>query len=417
MFPYKSFEKKHGFIPAALVFEAEWINGLALIRGLGEKGIIVYALSSNPKAIGFYSKYVKKHIVHPDPNSNSECFLDFIVKLGKKLNDENQKGVLFPTSDLLVKIFSENKDALKDYFIFTFPDSDITLNCLNKTIQYQKAIESGIHIPKTYFEANLSCLYHDLNAKKISYPLILKASYSYVLNNRKKYRTVLIRNKYELTQILTKVRKDEVSFVIQEVIPGNDDTLYTLGSYMSKDVTFKAIFTGRKLRQKPPRFGICRVGESVYVPKIIHYGYLLLKCLKFFGISQVEFKYDYRDNEFKLMELNPRSWSWIGLPIKMGINIPYVAFCDVLNIDEKPQYMQQKKYIWISIEDDILISFKFADGFPLKHLFIPKNGLYEAYFSLKDPLPWFLHMKEFFRSEIDFFKKLKISRGIERCQN
>ena len=396
MFSYKNFKKKYDFTPVALVFGADWVNGLALIRGLGEQGVIVYALSSNPKAIGFHSKYVKNCIVHPNPSINLDSFLNFMSELGIKLKKRGEKGVLFPTGDLMVKIFSEREEELNNYFIFTFPTEKITANLLNKKIQYKKAIQNHIPLPKTYFENDLNLLNNDLKAKKTDFPLLLKACYSYSSIAREKYRALLITDEYQLVQIISQAKKDYVPFMIQEVIPGKDDTLYTFGSYMSKNGILKAIFTGRKLRQKPPGFGICRVGESIYVPKIIDYGYSLLKSLNFFGISQVEFKYDYRDHDFKLIEVNPRSWSWIGLPIKMGINIPYIAFCDVLGIDTKPKYMSRKKYLWMCIEDDIRYSLRLRDGIPLKHLFLKKKGFYEAYFSLKDLLPGLFHLRELF---------------------
>ncbi len=397
MFPYKNFIRKNGFIPVALVFGAEWVNGLAIIRALGEKRVNIYALSKYANAIGFYSRYIKNYIIHPDPYKNPKLFLEVMINTGEKLLNKNEKGVIFPVSDLEVKLLTENKEKLQKYFIFTFSDIKSTvIRCIDKKYHFENAVKNSVPVPKTYFPNKLEELYFDLQNNKIDYPILFKARHSLVSNIREKYRVILIRDQNQLNKIVKLATKDKVPFLIQEVIPGGDENLYTLGTYMSKKGSFKAIFTGRKLRQKPPHFGICRVGESIYSPKIIGYGYKLLKAINFFGISQVEFKYDYRDDEFKLMEINPRSWSWIGLPVKMGINIPYIAFCDVLGINEKcpPPHICSKRYLWISIEDDILTSIKFKDGFPLKHLLSNMNNLCEAYFSLKDPIPWVYHINE-----------------------
>ena len=53
--------------------------------------------------------------------------------------------------------------------------------------------------------------------------------------------------------------------MVQEVIPGGDDELYTLGSYLREDGEALGLFSGRKLRQTPPGVGTCRVGEAVWV--------------------------------------------------------------------------------------------------------------------------------------------------------
>ena len=394
MFSKANFFQKHGYYPTALVFEADWVNGLAIIRGLGKEGIEVICLSNNPKAIGFYSKYVNKQVVHPDPNREPSAFLDVLIDLAKDLRKELKKGILFPTSDLLLKIFSDHEEVLDRYFIRTFPDANVIHQCLDKRKQYQVASDNSIPIPKTYYEKDLNILEKDLDSKIITVPLVLKASHSFVLENRLHFRAVEIKNRQELDKVVNAAVSKQVSFIIQEVIPGGDDALYTFGSCMGRDGSQKAIFTGRKLRQNPPGFGICRVGESLHVPDIIRLGSKLLELLNFYGISQTEFKYDYRDKQFKLMEMNPRSWSWIGLPIKMGVNLPYAAFCDALDIEVALQIMDSQRYIWMNIEDDLVVSIKFRDGVPLRHLFSKKNGFSEAYFSFKDLLPGVMHLRE-----------------------
>ena len=50
--------------------------------------------------------------------------------------------------------------------------------------------------------------------------------------------------------------------MVQELIPGGDDELYTVGSYLAADGTVLGLFCGRKLRQTPPGVGTCRVGEA-----------------------------------------------------------------------------------------------------------------------------------------------------------
>ena len=53
-------------------------------------------------------------------------------------------------------------------------------------------------------------------------------------------------------------------------------------------------------------------------------------ALGFHGISQVEFKRDPRDGRYKLMEINPRLWQWHGLAAACGVDLPRIAYCDLL---------------------------------------------------------------------------------------
>ena len=115
---------------------------------------------------------------------------------------------------------------------------------------------------------------------------------------------------------------------VSEVIPGVDDALWTLGSYRDADGTPRASFTGRKLRQWPPRFGTARAAEACWDPGLAARGHALLDEMGFHGISQVEVKRDPRDGRDYLIEVNPRSWLWISLATGVGVNLPLAAYLD-----------------------------------------------------------------------------------------
>jgi len=117
--------------------------------------------------------------------------------------------------------------------------------------------------------------------------------------------------------------------MVQEVIPGGDDELYTLGSYLAEDGEALGLFCGRKLRQTPPGVGTCRVGEAVWVEEVVEQGLKLLRALEFHGLSQVEFKRDVRDDAYKLMEVNPRLFQWHGLAAACGVDLPLIAYRDL----------------------------------------------------------------------------------------
>ena len=118
--------------------------------------------------------------------------------------------------------------------------------------------------------------------------------------------------------------------MVQELIPGGDDELYTVGSYIAADGAVLGLFSGRKLRQSPPGIGTCRVGEAVWVQENVDAALRLLRAFDFHGVSQVEFKRDPRDGRFKLMEVNPRLWLWHGLAAALGVDFARIAYLDLL---------------------------------------------------------------------------------------
>jgi predicted ATP-grasp superfamily ATP-dependent carboligase len=54
-----------------------------------------------------------------------------------------------------------------------------------------------------------------------------------------------------------------------------------------------------------------------------------LKGVKYTGIGELEFKRDERDGEFKLIELNARSWLQNSLAARAGIDTAYLQYLDL----------------------------------------------------------------------------------------
>jgi predicted ATP-grasp superfamily ATP-dependent carboligase len=117
---------------------------------------------------------------------------------------------------------------------------------------------------------------------------------------------------------------------VSEVIPGDDSCLWSLGSYRDAAGRPLASFTGRKLRQWPPRFGTARAAESRWDPGLAGRCHELLDALGYHGISQVEVKRDPRDGRDYLIEVNPRSWLWVGLATACGVNLPHACWLDAV---------------------------------------------------------------------------------------
>ena len=63
--------------------------------------------------------------------------------------------------------------------------------------------------------------------------------------------------------------------------------------------------------------------ESVYDPDLEAAGRALLGELEWHGLAMVEFLYCPDDEEYKLMEVNPRFWSSLPFSVRVGADFPY----------------------------------------------------------------------------------------------
>jgi predicted ATP-grasp superfamily ATP-dependent carboligase len=78
------------------------------------------------------------------------------------------------------------------------------------------------------------------------------------------------------------------------------------------------------------------VGEAVWVQEAVDAALRLLEAFGYYGLSQVEFKRDPRDGGFKLMEINPRLWQWHGLATACGVDLPRIAYDDLVGETSSP---------------------------------------------------------------------------------
>jgi predicted ATP-grasp superfamily ATP-dependent carboligase len=191
--------------------------------------------------------------------------------------------------------------------------------------QLEAAEAAGIPVPRTAYPASGDEA--RAAAEELGFPVLVKPSSTEGFKRRFKRQAFRCENAAEVEDAY--VQAEQYEPMVQEVIPGGDGELYTLGSYLRADGEALGLFSGRKLRQTPPGVGTCRVGEALWVDEVVDQGLKLLRALSFHGLSQVELKRDPRDGVFKLMEVNPRLFQWHGLAAACGVDLPLIAYRDL----------------------------------------------------------------------------------------
>jgi predicted ATP-grasp superfamily ATP-dependent carboligase len=134
--------------------------------------------------------------------------------------------------------------------------------------------------------------------------------------------------------------------MVQDLIPGGDDELYSLGAYLSEALEPLGLFCGRKVRQTPPGIGTARLAEAVWVQEVVDAGVELMRTLGCNGLAQVEYKRDPRDGRFKLMEINPRLWQWHSLATACGVDLTLIAYRDQTGERVEPVQSNGRRRTW-----------------------------------------------------------------------
>jgi D-aspartate ligase len=301
-------------MPAAVVAGVGGVNGLAAIWSLARAGAPVVAVDHRRDALGFRSRHALG-VLCPDPVDDPEGYAEFLAALGDSLD---RPTPIFPTHDEHLNAIARAAARLGERFLFPFPRWEVLAPIQGKRHQLDAAREAGVPIPRTVHEPT----------DELGFPVLVKPSKPVGFKRAFGRQSFRCGTRAELDAAFARARPYDP--LVQEFIPGGDDELYSLGSYVARDGEPLGLFSGRKLRQTPTGVGTCRVGEAVWVEEVVQHGLALLRALGFHGLSQVEFKRDPRDGLFKLMEVNPRLWQWHALAAACGVDLPRIAYWDLL---------------------------------------------------------------------------------------
>jgi predicted ATP-grasp superfamily ATP-dependent carboligase len=326
-------------LPPAVVVDVGWVNGLAAIRSLGRAGVPVLAVDHQASALGFRSRYALP-VVAPDPMEDEEGFIATLASVGETLG---RPVPIFPTHDAPLNAIARHRDELAGRFLYPFPPWTTLERIQRKRFQLEQAELAGVPVPSTAYPGSAQEAL--AAAADLGYPLLVKPSNPLGFKRGFRRPAFLCRSAAELERAYGDAEPHAP--MVQELIPGGDEELYTLGSYLAENGEALAIFSGRKLRQWPPGIGTCRVGEAVWVEEVVAHGLQLLRALGFHGVSQVEFKRDPRDGRYKLMEVNPRLWKWHGLASSCGVDVPRIAYRDLLGERPAPVRMSREGRKWV----------------------------------------------------------------------
>lgn len=400
----------------AFVFNCAY-NGLSIIQTLGRQGIDVYALDSF-RNVGTTSKY-GTYLKSPNPTESEDEFINFLISSGR---DFEEKPVLIPTNDHWVSAVAKNREKLAEYFEPCFSEWS-TIDLLLDKQQFSRwALDNDYSVPRSWTQNELASIPEDafpivakrgdgryrpdimhrssLTRKVHSLfssgngPDQLSEEYSRVAD----IRLQIIDSRNELDAFLRGFNDLLDKFAFEEYIRGMSDSMYTVGIYANEG-TVKGVFTGRKVRGYPADIGDCKVGQVESVPdQLVDQAKSICDELDYTGIAEFEYKRDTKTGEFYLIEINPRSWSWVGITPASGVNLPWMAYTDLAGTGEQPcpsNPIEDGSIKWVKATEDLLNCLLFYRwSYPKWHLGPKKwwrsvnaDRTVFAEGSLRDPLP------------------------------
>lgn len=296
--------------------------GVGLIHALSLGDVPIITVGRTwPPLLGRFSRFPRRHVGY-DPRR--ETLADCLLRIADSFEG---RGVLFPAIDVDLEAILLAQDRLQArYHVPAAPH--IGADIFAKNWQYDLARRVGVPIPASIrFDAGREPALDGLR-----FPYIIKPSSRTEAVGGRAFRLQVVEDRPALDAFLAELARDHAGreFQLAENIPGDPSTLCTVGAYADRDGRVLRTYTGRKRSQRPYTHGDASIAETIALPEVaVRQARLLLESARFHGISQVEFKYDARDDQYKLLEINGRAWSWIKLPAFSGVNLPLIQYYDL----------------------------------------------------------------------------------------
>lgn len=326
---------------SALIFTLS-PTGLAVARSLAARGVYVWGVDQTGTEIGHFSRHV-----HRDPRfarlGPGPELLERLLEFGA---EQDVPPVVYLAGDTYIDFVCEHHERLREHFVLAEslrPEQAAAL--MDKRSFYERCATLGVAMATTFFPDDESGA--ESAARELRYPAIVKPTQGHLFRRQLGgEKLVEASDADELVSWWRRFREWGGDSVLQEVIPGPEANIFVAALYIDGGGCVRSLFTARKTRQYPPMFGSGSYMEAAWAPEIADLSCELVGGLGYRGVCGTEYKWDPRDEAWKLIELNPRPTLWFALPPAAGVDVIWDAHCDLVGAPNPVSRGEQCEARW-----------------------------------------------------------------------
>lgn len=359
-------------------------QGLGIVRSLGSRGVPVCVVDDEV-SISRFSKYCT-HFVRVANLRDEHEAVDALIEVAGRLGLLG--WVLYPTREELVAAFSRNRSQLSKVFRVPTPEWTTVQWAWDKRNTYRLAKELGIPTPATHYPENIDQLGElDPLAAPFAVKPAIKEHFVYAT----KAKAWCAKSHAEL-RTLFQVASELVGageVMVQELIPGGGTQQFAYCAFFRNGEAIGKMLVRRR-RQHPLQFGKASTYvETVDIPELEELSERFLRASNYYGLVELEYKLDPRDGQYKLLDVNARTWGYHSLGAHAGVDFSYMLYADQVGMPV-PYCRSQPGFAWIRMTTDLsaaLMALLARDIDFKTYVRSLRNCDVDAVFSRQDPFP------------------------------
>jgi len=317
-----------------------------------------------PKVYGKYNAFPCANSKIMDYSANYEAdqpevFIQLVNEYAGK--NYSQKIILMGCGDSYVQLIADYKNDLPENILTPTINGDLMRNLTHKEKFYQRCEELNIPYPKTFIHRKELTGNFELPFEP---PFIVKPSngisyWEHPFPSQKKVFKCDTREELNSILALIYAAGYEDSVIVQDFIPGDDTYMRVLTNYSDRNGKVKMMCLGHVLLEEHTPHGI---GNHAVIiterePSIEKKFKNLLEDIDYIGFSNFDIKYDQRDNEYKVFEINTRQGRSNYYVTSSGENIAKLVVDDMVKEDELTFNVVSEEHLWMVVPRGVALKY------------------------------------------------------------
>jgi D-aspartate ligase len=338
-----------------LILKSDSHGGLNILRSLGRLGVPVYNLDPDPWAPAFYSKYCNGKFLwdidHCPEEASVECLLRARATIGRTC-------ILIPTTDRTARFVANHDHILRRGFIFPKQRPELVSTLSSKKEMFGLAKRFEIPTPEASFPQSRVDVVEF--AGRARFPVMLKGIDGQKLWERTRKKMFIVNSQEELLAIYDASEDpSHPNLMLQEYIPGGDDTVWMFNGYFNERSECLVAFTGKKIRQCPVYTGSTCLGICLRNREVDELTRRFMKAIGYRGILDIGYRYDARDGRYKVLDANPRIGATFRLFVgENGVDVARALYLDLTGQTVVPSPAKEGRK-WLVEDLDLISSYRY----------------------------------------------------------
>jgi D-aspartate ligase len=361
-------------------------GGVGIIRSLGRMGVPVYGVVEDRFTPATVSRYLNGFFIWNTSGLATKQLLEGMAMIGERLS---RPTIVIPTDDAAAIFLAEQAATLQRWFLLPDQPASLPRTVADKKGLYQVCRRIGEPCPDMVFPTSIDDVHRF--AERAAFPLVAKVAASWLLS-KGGFTPSIAHTPEEACTFYRRAESQGVpNLILQEYIPPGHGEDWFYHGYRNLRSNCCLGFTGRKLRSYPPFAGPTTLGKAVLNQRLQQQVEALLQTLSYAGITDLDYRLDKRDGQYKLLDFNPR----VGAQFRLfedaaGVDVVRALYLDLTGRPvTKSRPLEGRTFI-AEFHDPVASLSYFRHGrLTVRDWWLSFKGRREwAWFSRHDPLPF-----------------------------